>query len=150
MAMAAANKVAAAPTPTRCVVPTARIRKKALAATISAIPMVKVNNARPRRLGLARRIPTQATRVKASTTYSRGTSQLSARVPDPRLRSRYSRGAISSSRPRAKNSTTVTVAMSAATLYWITARRRVVDGFRVEATEVIITQLPAAEAISAT
>ena len=71
-------------------------------------------------------------------------------VPEPRLRARYSLGVISGWRCPEKNSTRVTTAMSAATQYWMTASRRVTDEWRVEATEVIITQLPAADAINAT
>ena len=70
--------------------------------------------------------------------------------PEPRLRARYSLSVISGWRFAVANSTRVTTAISAATQYWITARRRVTDGWRVEATEVIITQLPAADAINAT
>ena len=68
IAIAHISKVAAVPTPISSVLPTARIKKKALAATISAIPTVKMNNARPRRLGFATRIPTQHANVRTSST----------------------------------------------------------------------------------
>jgi hypothetical protein len=48
--------------------PTARPTKNALAATSSAMPAVKSSSARPRRLALDSRVPTQATTVRASTT----------------------------------------------------------------------------------
>ena len=148
--MALTNRVAAVPTPTRGVEPTARINRKALAPTISALPTVKMNSARPRRLGLDRRIPTHDTRVRASSTYSSGTSQCRAVFAEPRLRARYSRGAISGWRSPARKSARASVAISAPKQYCITARRRVTSGCSVEATEVIITQLPVAEATKAT
>ena len=46
------SRVAAAPTPTSWVLPAARSRKNADASTISTMPMVKTNRARPRRLRL--------------------------------------------------------------------------------------------------
>ena len=149
IAIAHSSKVAAVPTPTRSVLPTARRRKKALAATISAIPAVKTNSARPRRVALDRRIPTHDTRVIARRTYSRGTSQGSA-VSVPRFRARYSRGAISGCAFPPRNNASVTAAITAATPYWMTANRRVARAVRLAATEVIITQLPAAETTSAT
>ena len=72
--MAQPSSVAAAPTPTSCVVPTARRKKNALASTISTMPTVKTNSARPRRLRFECRIPAQDTRVSASSTYSSGSS----------------------------------------------------------------------------
>ena len=68
----------------------------------------------------------------------------------PRLRFRYSSGDISGCWPAAKNVTMLTTAMTAATLYCAIAMRRSVAGLRADATVVIITQLPAAQAISAT
>ena len=70
------SRVAAAPTPTGLAVPTARIRKKnADASTISTMPMVNTNRARPRRVRLEYRIPAHDTRDSASSTYSSGNSQ---------------------------------------------------------------------------
>ncbi len=46
------SRVAAAPTPTSWVLPTARSKKNADASTISTMPTVKTNSARPRRLRL--------------------------------------------------------------------------------------------------
>ena len=46
------SSVAAAPTPTNPVLPAARSRKKALASTMSAMPMVNTNSALPRRVRL--------------------------------------------------------------------------------------------------
>ena len=51
------SRVAAAPTPTSSVLPAARSRKNADASTISTMPMVKTNRARPRRLRLECRMP---------------------------------------------------------------------------------------------
>ena len=69
ISIAQPSSVAAAPTPTSCVVPTARRKKKALASTISAMPTVKTNSAVPRRLRLEWRSPTQDTNVRANSTY---------------------------------------------------------------------------------
>ncbi len=72
------SSVAAAPTPTNCVVPTARRKKNALASTISTMPMVNTNSALPRRVRFECRMPAHDTSVSASSTYSSGSSHDSA------------------------------------------------------------------------
>src|SRR6478672_13276862 len=63
---------------------------------------------------------------------------------------RYSCGDISYCGPAAKNITTLTAAKTAARLYCAIAKRRVTAGLCPDATVVIITQLPAAQATNAT
>ena len=62
----------------------------------------------------------------------------------------YSSGDISGCCPAEKKATRLTTATTPATPYWAIAILRMVAGLRPEATVVIITQLPAAHAISAT
>ena len=88
--------------------PTARSRKNASASTISTMPTVNTNSARPRRVRLECRMPAHATRVSASSTYSSGSSQGSELPPEPRLRFRYSSGDISGCCPPQKNTTRLT------------------------------------------
>jgi hypothetical protein len=111
------NSVAAVPTPTNCVLPAARSRKNALARTMSAMPTVKTNNARPRRVRFECRTPAHATSVNASSTYSSGSSQDSDVAPEPKLRRRYSSGAISGCCGAVKKATSVSAAITVATAY---------------------------------
>ena len=114
-----------------------------------AIPTVKISSARPRRLEFDSRMPTHATTLSTNRTYSSGTSQSNTSPARPMFRCRYSFVDNSGPRPSLRNRTSVATAITAAAEYCMTARRRVTSGVRVDATDVIITKLPAAEATSA-
>ncbi len=81
------------------------------------MPTVNTNSARPRRVRLECRSPAQATKLSAISTYSSGSNQGSAVPPAPRLRRRYSCGAISGRWPSAKKTARLAAAMTAATTY---------------------------------
>ena len=150
ISIAQPSSVAAAPTPTEPLVPTARSRTNASASTIRTIPIVNTNSARPRRVRLECRSPAHAIKLSASMTYSRGSSQDSSVPPASRLRLRYASGDISGCFSSEKKATRLTPAMMAAAVYCTMATFRAAAGARVDETVVIITQLPAAHAISAT
>src|SRR6476646_11229973 len=85
-------------------------------------------------------------RVNASGTYNNSGSD----HDEARFWFKYSCGGISGCCPAAKNITRLTAAKTAARLYCAIAKRRVTAGLCPDATVVIITQLPAAQAINAT
>ena len=93
--MAAPNNVTAAPTPTNSVLLIALRKKNAHANTMSTMPIVKMNSARPRRLQRASRMPAHYISVSASSTYNSGNNHGNLPSLEPRLRLRYSSGAIS-------------------------------------------------------
>src|SRR3954463_9422323 len=94
-------------------------------------------------------MPAHDTRVRANNTESRGSNHWNLPSLEPRLRLRYSSGDISGCWPASKKITKLTTAMTPATLYCAMAIFRTVAGVRSDETVVIITQLPAAHAISA-
>ena len=110
------SSVAAAPTPTNWVLPTARSRKNALASTISTMPTVNTNSARPRRVRFECRTPAHDTRRQReqhveqrqqprqrACRRTRGCAADTPRAPSP------------AARPAVKNATRSPTAMSGAT-----------------------------------
>jgi hypothetical protein len=86
------------------------------------------------------------TRVNASGTYNNSGST----HDDARFCFRYSCGGTSYCCPEAKNTTRLTAAITAAMPYCAIAKRRVTAGLCPDATVVINTQVPAAQATNAT
>ena len=149
-AIAHPSRAAAVPTPRRCLLPTARMRKNALASRISTMPTVKTNSALPRRLRFEWRNPAQDTRLKREQHVQQGDQprQRDARrveVPVQVLLRRHLRLAAGgeehdSGHHRDHCGESVLQQRDSMTAV----------GLRSDATLVIITQLPAAQAISAT